>query len=110
MAGMFKTWDPHNGAYGEEGLVAETLREIDDKKSNVIPLRAKTAEPTGEVHEGLVLTKVGDKTGVFLQVGPEAFLDCGALVMGIWEGKRIRVTVDVLGDTEAAEMALKEAA
>jgi len=39
-----------------------------------------------------------EKGDVLLQVGPEAFLTCGALVMASWAGKRIRVTVEALSD------------
>lgn len=111
MAGLFKDWDPHMSATDEEGLVDSSLHEL-DAKSNVVRLRGTSAkpEPIGEVHEGLVTTLEGEP-GIFLKVGPEAYLACGALVMHLWEGKRIRVTVDVICDADALEMPqMKEAA
>lgn len=84
--GLFKTPDPES----PKGVVAEAVDEMTEKTKPRV-------EITGETHEGLVSVS---EDGVLLQVGPEAFLTCGALVMASWAGKRIRVTVDVLPEKE----------
>lgn len=85
--GLLKTPDPESS----KGVVAEAVDEMTEKTKPRV-------EIVGVILEGLV--SVSEDGVLLLQVGPEAFLTCGALVMASWAGKRIRVTVDVLPEKE----------
>lgn len=74
----------------EGGVVASALSEFEKAYA--------ASRSEGEVHEGLVVTGVDGDMGVFLQVGPDSYFTCGALIQHSLVGKHVRVTVEVLED------------
>lgn len=62
-----------------------------------------TPEIKGELHEGKVVLRDGR---VMLEIYPDVYFEVGNLVMSCWEGRRVRVTVDV----EPQPLTVREAA